>query len=255
MGASALLPNNDIGNFASGVVGSLAGGVGGAIGGSLSRSRTQARTRQQQNRIAQEQQALLEPDDAAISSLSASRMRGRGQRLRGQTGISNITNQPPRQQPSTPSTMQNIMTKAKQALEYGKTQVANTAAAIKGRIRTRGGKYQKVPTDDTLQETKTTPMSKLSIEEPTEATSNEATQRQVGANIHTLNTGGDGTVQMLQLRPSPPIPTDEAAPNPFGGEGRRASGKMSMGTAIRRKQEDLAKEVLKANLKNKQILL
>jgi hypothetical protein len=96
----------EIGQGVAQVLGTVAGG---AVGNRIY-NRAKTRARGQQNRINEEQQALLQPnsDDTAVSTLSASRARrdtvtaahrvGRGQRLGGNTGISNITNSPPRQQ-------------------------------------------------------------------------------------------------------------------------------------------------------------
>ena len=87
------MPGGEIGQGLAQVLGTVAGG---AVANRIY-NRAKTRARGQQNRINEEQQASLQPDDTAVTTLSA-RSRGTGQRLGGNTGIRNITNSPPRQQ-------------------------------------------------------------------------------------------------------------------------------------------------------------
>jgi len=71
-------------------------------------------------------------------------------------------------------------------------------------------------------------------------------QQQTGANIHTFNTSKDGTAQMLMLKTGAPLkPTDGSTFKSFEGEGTRASGRMSIGTARRQKEELMTQDALK----------
>ena len=177
---NSLLPDSEISHLVSNVAGGV---VGGAAAPRIV-SRFRARARGQQNRVNEEQQALLRPnsDDSAVSSLSASRprSRGQGQRLGGSTGISSITNSPPRQQASS-STYNNMMTKAKEAGQYIEDTTEKTVEAIKGRMKKSGPKQvpksDNISFEDALNETKTTPLKNFAIEETKPQT--------VGSNIHT----------------------------------------------------------------------
>ncbi len=92
-GQAANMIPGEIGQGVAQVLGTVAGG---AVGNRIY-NRAKTRARGQQNRINEEQQALLQPnsDDTAVSTLSASRARrdtvtaahrvGRGQRLGGNT--------------------------------------------------------------------------------------------------------------------------------------------------------------------------
>jgi len=118
---------------------------------------------------------------------------GRGQRLGGNTGISNITNSP-RQTQTQQSTYDNMMTKAREAGQYIKDTTEKTVEAIKGKLKrgpTKVPKSDNISYDDPLQETKTN------------AAIQETKPQTIGSNIHTLNTNRDGTAQMLVFNTGP----------------------------------------------------
>ena len=79
IGVTSLLPESEIRDTATDII---SGAVGGIAAGKVM-SRVKARAAQQRNRVTEERQALL----------------GRGERLGGNPGISNLTNEPPRVQP------------------------------------------------------------------------------------------------------------------------------------------------------------
>jgi len=85
-GQAAKVIPGEVGQGVAQVIGSIAGG---AVGNGIA-NRARTRARGQQNIIDGERQALLQDADSAVTTY---RTRGRGQRLGGNNGISNLTNE------------------------------------------------------------------------------------------------------------------------------------------------------------------